>query len=730
MDSPDIDAFGILEPYEPHETAESTAPGGPRPSPESESVAEMEGNRPHPSTLPATPAVSTTGDRSITAGRDIHQPRNIDMRNSVVAGEEIVEQLAQAHAQPRTDRGLQDPEALRLLAERYVPPQDLLGETPGDEPETAFEVLHGHKFLVIGAQEDHGGQFAASKRLGFELRERHPGLVVREEVIDSEFRLRAEKLLLESEPAAVLIDLRDEANEDIQAVRRDMMGFTRQLERYRSFLIVIIPSKWMSAFEESFPGKTHLLGKPSPVEVFVQHLTRVDARALVEETGCVERLERLWPPQVAEMAEAVSDRIDRDESPEEALKSVLDSESHVWTSTLRQEIERRQQEGNFDWLGLLLAAAVLEGATAQHIVDASGQLLRCNELDVEQPVPLLRPSPVTKLFELTKEYFDPDGRQFPTPGFGPHVLRHFWSDHPDLHEPMLTWLGGLPHKIRDLDSSEMERIADRVAELAEEGGASIALRIARTWGRASLDKDPKKAPPSTTQVGRYQRSIAVRLLTNTAMHSTLGREVRQRLLAWSRDRTNIEIQLLTAEVCAGIGQSFPRIALTRLKHLANSEDDRVRAAVLDAVRRIGGELGTSRFLSYVEEWFDDASPPRLRMLSESVSGVLSEQSEQVEADSATSFWQRAVDTMPPEYLRPAVESWIRAAAAGAPGHSGEMVEPLVRATGSQWFRIVQMQRASRFGPNPPDLRGVEDESVTEVVHQLWTRLDEVDPVWQ
>ncbi|WP_026152446.1 hypothetical protein [Actinopolyspora halophila] len=728
MDSPDIDAFGILESFE---TTESTEPGGQRPSPEPESVAEMEGNHPHPSTLSATSAVSTTGDRSITAGRDIYQPRNIDMRNSVVAGEEIVEQLAQAHAQPRTDRGLQDPEALRLLAERYVPPQDLLGETPGDEPETAFEVLHSHRFLVLGAKEDHCGQFAASKRLGFELREkRHPGLVVREEVIDSEFRLRAEKLLLESEPAAVLIDLRDEADDDIQAVRRDMMGFTRQLEHYLSFLIVIIPSKWMSAFEESFPGKTHLLGKPSPVEVFVQHLTRVDACALVEETGCVEHLERLWPPQVAEMAEVVSGRIDRDESPEEALRSVLDSESHVWTSTLRQEIERRQQEGNFDWLGLLLAAAALEGATAQHIVDASGQLLRCNELDVEQPVPLLRPSPITKLFELTEEYFDPDALQFPSPGFGPHVLRHFWSDHPDLHEPMLTWLGGLPHKIRDLNSSEMERVADRVAELAEEGGASIALRIARTWGRTSLEKDPKKAPPSTVQVGRYQRSLAVRLLTNTAMHSALGREVRQRLLAWSRDRTNIDLQLLTAEVCAGIGQSFPRIALTRLKHLANSEDDRARTAVLDAVRRIGTELGTSRFLGYLEEWFDDASPPRLRMLSESVSGVLSEQSGQVEADSATSFWQRAVDTMPPEYLRPAVESWIRAAAAGDPEHSGEMVEPLVRATGSQWFRIVQMQRASRFGPNPPDLRGIEDESVTEVVHQLWTRLDEVDPVWQ
>ncbi|MEV0705142.1 hypothetical protein AB0I53_45510 [Saccharopolyspora sp. NPDC050389] len=694
----DVDEFGILDP---------PPPAAPEPT-----IPPASGSEETPAILPTT---SIIGNGNETVSGDYYK-QHIEVQSAtfVLTKDNSEVTYAEARVQKRFGRGLQDREALQQLADSYVPPPGLLGE----DPKAAFQVLHERQILMLTAVTHEAGQFSAGLRLGYELQKRYAGLVVREELIEQDSVLHAETLLVEHEPAAVLVDLRWAGEEDFQNIRRGLVEFTDELEQYRSYLILIIPHEQERKFEDSFPGRVHRLAKPSSTEVFASYSTVSNPHELIDSSDSAEALEQLWPPQIKEIANAVSDRSDRGEPPEQALQDVLRERLESRTPQLRETISKYQALKDTEWIALLLAAGILEGSSARHIVAASDQLLKHSGAKREEVIPLLRPSPFTRLSRITDHHFDLHMCAFQPRGSGVQVLRHAWREHADLRPTLLTWLGELPRQIRDLEREELERIADRGAELATEGGYNVAVTLAGAWAKTEAGEKPDA----------YRRSIAVRLLTTAATDPSLGKSVRQKLWEWSRE-SNADRQLLTAEVCAGIGQAFPRIALTRLKHLANSENDLVRTAVRTAVEQIGAELGGSTFLRYLTDWFDEASPARLQVLAEGVATVLTDQTLDVDPDAASSFWQRALNAMPPGSLRPIVGSWLRTAALATPEQRDVLVEPLVQAAKQDSRRIAQLQHASRFDRTYLDLSSF-DEDLSDVVEQLWTRLDEVDPIWR
>ncbi|MEB3371919.1 hypothetical protein [Saccharopolyspora mangrovi] len=735
MDSYDIDGFGMLEsPKPPYNT--NPKPTSPQPGPSEAPTS------PEPAGAPEIPPVevgnpvqqtstSVIGNNNETAGGDLDKSfYKTDLRGAVITTPEFVEQLARAGVQGRNGRGIQDPEALERLADKYVAPPQLLGETPDGEHDTAFQILTSRKVLFLGAPARDCGQLSAALRLGQELRQEEDArLIVREELMDPSLRLHHDGLLVEHEPAAVIIDLRGASENDLQTVRRSLVEFSSDLWRYESYLILIIPPGSERSFEDSFPDRVHLLQQPPALKVFASHVGRPDAHELVISAEAEGQLEEMWPPKIKAIADAVRDGTDRGEQPLQAIQRALEREASDLPSELRKEILTKQQENDPEWLAMLLAVSLLEGAPPQHIARASDQLLLHNKIRPPEEIPpLLRPSPYTRLLRLPDNWFDIGRRELLPSGFGKQVLRHFWREHPDVQESLLTWFGELPRSMREFERGELEQIADRAAELAAEGGSKIAVSLAIEWATTNSGTESGGLQTSTSQSARYRRSVAVRLLTTTATDSSLGRDVRQQLWDWSRDG-NADRKLLAAEVCAGLGEAFPRMALTRLKHLANGENTDVRAAVLRAVRQIGTEIGASRFLRYLSEWFHRASPARLSVISESVSSVLTDHAENIDTDAATSFWHHALDTMPPEDLRMLLESWLRAATTLRPDERTCMVEPIVQATDCTPLRIAHVDYASRFGRPSLDMSSLRNDPVAELVDQLWTRLDEVDPVW-
>ncbi|MER7114009.1 hypothetical protein ABT332_05910 [Saccharomonospora azurea] len=717
MHAYDIDAFGMLD-----------TPDFAQPllEPSSDEEIVPQGEEP-----PRSTENSVDGDRNKVAGRDVNE-----ITNNFIGfdSEEIAQQIARARQKQRAGRGIQDPEALQRLASKYVAPDGLLGES-SDDDRTAFRILQDRRVLLLCASERDGGQLAAACRLGHELSSsaRIDGssrLIVREELVDPSLSLKPEELLVDNEPATVILDFRDADDEDLRIVQRGLVELSTQLLRYESYLIVILPPGQRSRFEDRFPGRVHELGKPLSIDVLESHVGAGELTGVRHDQDLLEKLEDLWPPAVSRVAELVRERLAQDWDSVDAVRTALEDETVGQSDKLRAVIQEKQQAEDSEWLSLLLSAAVLEGSSPQHIAAASDALLRHNRIDVPgEPAPILRPSPYARLRRLADdEWLDLSHGTLRPSGVGGEVLRHFWREHPDLRTPLWSWLRDLPDKLRALDQEALEQLADRAADLAGEAGAKLAVDLAAEWAKTKAGRESGGRRTSTATVDTSRRSIAVRLLTTAATDSTLGRRVRSRLWRWSREG-DADQKLLTAEVCAGIGAAFPRNALTRLKHLANSDNQDVRDAVLRALRQLGDDLGVARLLRYLAEWFDHARPGRLAILAKGVSDVVAAQRTVVEAGAATLFWRRAVTTMPPDDLRVMVSSWLHATAQLAPDDRGSMVEPLVQATGGTSRYIAHVQYASKPEPVSLDVDRFSDDAVAAVTQQLWIRLDEIDPVW-
>ncbi|KHF43039.1 HEAT repeat domain-containing protein [Saccharomonospora viridis] len=737
MHNYDIDAFGMLDTPEPAQpptpsepTSEDEVVGASTPNPEGEYVPPTPPRQGEAAQRSSTNWVQ--GDNNNVAGGDINT--EIGKSEINVFGSEIVQEFARAWKRERAGRGIQDPEALQRLADKYVAPDKLLESSEGDE-EPAFQILKNRRILLLWAKERAGGQFAAACRLGYELSEHArqegiPPLIVREELVDSDLDLKPGKLLVKNEPATVILDYRDAGEEEFQAVRRNLGDLGRQLPHYRSYLIVILPHGQERRFEENFPGRVHELGKPSSIAVLERHIGSEGLSGIQDDSAIMGKLEVLWPPAIARVADLVRERLTTGVDPVDIVRAALDDETVGRSDKLRAVIEEKQQDKDAEWLSLLLSSAVLEGASPQQIAAASDVLMKHNKINaVDEAVPILRATPFARLRRLEGEgWFDLGQRKLIPSGAGGEVVRHFWREHPDLQKPMRNWLIELPEKLCALEQEELERLADRAAELAAEGGAGLALNLAENWAKTKTGQESNGQRTSTAPADRARRSIAVRLLTTAAMDSALGRQVRNQLWRWSRDGS-ADLKLLTAEVCAGIGVAFPRNALTRLKHLANSDNETVREAVLRALRQLGDELGVPRFLRYLTEWFDKASPSRLAILTTAVSQVFAEQSTPVETAAAELFWRHAVTGMLPDDLRVMMSSWLHATARMDPDDRSSMLEPLVRATGRETRYIAYMQYASKPQLAALDVDYFPDEAIAEVTQQLWTRLDEIDPLW-
>ncbi|MEU6132380.1 hypothetical protein ABZ805_24655 [Saccharopolyspora sp. NPDC047091] len=672
--------------------------------------------------------LAAVGAGNAQASRDIDQSlfKGGDFRGASFFGlPDLGEVLARSGAEKRSGRGLQDPAALESLANMYVAPSGLLGLAAEGEPETAFQVLLNRRVLLLSSPVEESGQFSASLRLSQELRAINEQLNVREEFFDPEAGLAPQEFLVEGEPAVLVIDLRGSSEQDLKLVRRTLVGFIGKLEEYESYLVLILPLGRDREFEQLVPGRVRSLEKPLSIKVLSSHVG-IDCQLELEDApDVVGQLEEMWPPAISALAGAVRQDIDAGESLRQGILNELRQRNSFQPDTLRNVVGARQKEGDTEWIAMLIAAAVLEEAPLMHIVEAADELLAYSQvLPAEKLVPLLRPSPYSRLLRLAEAdegWFDLRGRTLRPQGFAIDVIQYFWSEHPDVREPVFEWLSELPRNMAGLSREALEKIADRAADLAMRNGFRIATSLASKWSKVD------RQGSGSAEGVRYRRSVAVRLVTMTATDSAIGSDVRRQLWEWSRS-SDSNLQLLAAEVCSGLGEHFPRNAFTRLKHLAKSGDEEVRRAVVYSVCQICTAVGLARGLRYLSEWFKGADDRRLCVLAESVSRMLKSLPWGSDVESAETFWRSALGAMPPDELRPLLKSWLEAAVEAPPEERESMVEPLVQATDRSSQRIAQLWYASRLQPAAAEEgRG---EGIFAVVRLLWTRLDEIDPIWE
>lgn len=237
---------------------------------------------------------------------------------------------------------------------------------------------------------------------------------------------------------------------------------------------------------------------------------------------------------------------------------------------------------------LLIATLFLSGSEAIAIQNASLSLLgKGPQKDVEAI--LTGPDLSARLGAVGAEVAGRHATFDHKPGYAQAVLNHLWQQRPDIHEPLLKWLGTITAPSGP-GASRLAVISDLLVELAiTENDVRIIDQI-RTWiGNGNT-------------TAQHEELIAG-VFTRAALADALGAKVRTKLLDWAQDEERVA--KVIALVCQGeFATHYPRQALVRLRHILDrpEPDTAVRTAET-AVRTMAVQPGQmSRVWETVIKW--------------------------------------------------------------------------------------------------------------------------------
>ncbi|MFF9143925.1 hypothetical protein ACF1BN_03545 [Streptomyces sp. NPDC014861] len=175
-------------------------------------------------------------------------------------------------------------------------------------------------------------------------------------------------------------------------------------------------------------------------------------------------------------------------------------------------------------------------------------------------------------------------------GLAEAVLKYVWQQRPQLRKALLEWASQLSAP-KGIAVRHIGRIADRLEQLSLLPSGSTVQSVMSEW----------------IETGRTQhRQLAIGVLENMALHPETGPGVRRWLYDWAKKTTgNGKLVAAVAEICAGrLVEKYPRIALTRLRILAERNDDLAGKAVADAVRTLAN--APERHLLELAQWAESA----------------------------------------------------------------------------------------------------------------------------
>ena len=242
---------------------------------------------------------------------------------------------------------------------------------------------------------------------------------------------------------------------------------------------------------------------------------------------------------------------------------------------------------------LLVAAATLpSGAEEAYIYAAASSLAQRLHIDINGGG--LAWCPVTGLRALLQAEQEGGRIVFHRIGYAESALRHALADYPLARPDLLAWLAALP--AGDAAASGMgDKVAEIFADLAAEHGEDEYItKTARTWGQDDL------------------ADLAFIVLSRSCLHPRVGGRVRQALYDWSRaGSTPQTLKLTIARVCQPLGQTYPSVALTRLKHLATYSNRQVASEVITAARALASEGHHQEVLAAALGWCAKANQENL-----------------------------------------------------------------------------------------------------------------------
>lgn len=328
---------------------------------------------------------------------------------------------------------------------------------------------------------------------------------------------------------------------------------------------------------------------PHPLQVYRRRLIR---RGLTHwsnwEQGAA-LLDEALPSEARRLADII-EQVDRRGGDIAEQQEEVANEYRGWTDELRGWFTAHREPHQ---RALLVAAATLAPAAEEtDVYSAASSLAR--RLEVTMNGGGLTWCPVTGVREMLRA--DPDGDRivFRRHGYATSALRHTLTDYPLARPGLITWIAALPTDTSVTHRSP-ESLAETFADLAADHGmAGHITETSEQWGRDG------------------HADLAFIALSRTCLHSLVGGRVRRALYEWSRTpRLPQTLKLAIARVCEPLGQTYPSIALTRLKHLATYGNGQIVQETIAAALGLAGSGSAHEVLTAALGWCAESDAERL-----------------------------------------------------------------------------------------------------------------------
>lgn len=378
-----------------------------------------------------------------------------------------------------------------------------------------------------------------------------------------------------------LLDLATAADQVTHGLGVRLRDHARALEGVGSRLIVLATQQLWQACGLGGYDSWVRVSSPPPLEVFRSHLSRMriaeradawaDSPLTISALTGVTSADAVWLATLVDAA--VRRGLPRAEAEAEVFEAYRD-----WPESISELLVRTAGDDDGYERALAVAVAVLEESPASQVFGATDVLARVAGVNRAPGAGLVGPGAVAMLSSVNAELTDDDRVCFPRIGYGSALLDHMWRDRHKFRVQLREWFAAAPREV----GADMVW-APAIARLAvRHRDPDLVIEVAESWAAGATNV------------------LAVEALSDAAISDEAGPAVRRRLYRWATHGNVASRHELTADVCGGeMGRRYPRIALTRLRHLATQGTDTVRRKVVAAMVALAA-VPSSRSLAVQE----------------------------------------------------------------------------------------------------------------------------------
>ncbi|MFE3551552.1 hypothetical protein ACFXN2_23155 [Streptomyces kronopolitis] len=475
---------------------------------------------------------------------------------------------------------------LRRLRPRKVSPDKLMPAnrfvTPDDEHNTNFDRARqairtsfgstATRIVVLLAPEEHGRKSAALRLLA--TTNLPP---------DRIFELRPDwdepdvDCLPKERSAGYLLNLRGVTEPLPDDFYDDLVAYASGLRNADSYMVITATTTVWSQARAAGAHSGILvaeIGLPDPEKIVKKYLESDESEDTRARSGWIGDTESVFhgllpehcaPGEAVRLASIIARA--KHIKDDEALDEYHGWESHLsqWFSGGSDAVEER---------AVRIAGAFLDKSPAAAVLNSADLLLAAPKVDLPMPEGGLlampdaqsRLKPAGMSFDVTT-----GAASLVHESQGPAILRYLWTKHPQLSDEVLTeWL----QEISQGPAKEhLGALASSLTQLAETVGIAPIFGLAEGW----LQND-----------GKQYLELVGDLISDLAVHPTLGSQARAELATWARGKKEPARQRAVARACSGaFGKTYPSQALTRARYILNSPGSgEARQEAIDALRAL------------------------------------------------------------------------------------------------------------------------------------------------